>query len=81
MGSSRYGVVLSYALLTEYFYQNNKRIQAKVESRCEYPIEQHSTVLEFLPNSGESFGPSPYPMQAAGTGSTTLPKLNWSFKG
>ena len=80
MGSSRYGVELSYALLTECFYQNNERIQAKVESRCEFPIEQHSTILESLPDSGESFGlafSSPHPIQAAGTGSTTLPKLDW----
>ena len=45
MGSSRYGVELSYALLTQCFYQHNERIQAKVEGRCEFPIEQHSTLL------------------------------------
>ena len=81
MGSSRYGVELSYALLTQCFYQHNERIQAKVEGRCEFPIEQHSTLLESLCDSGESFGLafSPeHPIQAADTGSTTLTKLDWN---
>ena len=63
------------------FYQHNKRIQAKVEGRCEFPIQQHSTLLKSLCDSGESFGlafSSEHPIQAADTGSTTLTKLDWN---
>ena len=57
MCSSWYGVELAYSFLTTCFFNHNEKLVAKVENRCERPIEEFNTELNsHASGSAETFG-------------------------